>query len=179
MGMTQTLTLAPHSSKYVSVEHYLSFRVKIMRNTSYPLISYIVCNRSEMDSCYDKLESQNSTKLTDKTNEIREKCQSLCLLLIKVESEGDKVVVDFTALSQFSSVELKEGQIVTDVVSANNTNLYKVSSVKDQNVVITVTVFEGDPTVTVYNTIENINKTAKKKDNHITISVSPTEFKSR
>lgn len=117
----------------------------------------------------------DANKITDKVTEIREKCKGLCMMMVKMAAGEEKVVVEVTAMGETTAVELREGQVITDYVSVNSSNLYKVSSVKEQNVVITVTVFEGDPTVRVFNTYEGISKTATKKDsNHISITISPS-----
>jgi hypothetical protein len=62
--------------------------------------------------------------------------------------------------------------VTSDILSANSSNLYKIHTVKNQNIVLTVTVFEGNPTARVFNTIEGINKSSTKKGNVISITVS-------
>lgn len=62
-------------------------------------------------------------------------------MLIKVSAADEKVVLDVTALSAFTATELKESQIVMDVATTNHSNLYRIGSVRDQNIVITLTIF--------------------------------------
>lgn len=62
-------------------------------------------------------------------------------MLIKVSAADEKVVLDVTALSAFTATELKESQIIMDVATANHSNLYRIGSVRDQNIVITLTIF--------------------------------------
>lgn len=56
-------------------------------------------------------------------------------------------------------------------------NRYKISVVKETETIITVTVFEGNPTVVVSNEYEGIKITGKKKGNLIQIHVPSSAFK--
>jgi hypothetical protein len=136
----------------------MDYRVKVIRVTSFPQIAYRTCNHSDVDNCYEKLVSAETSKVTDKVAEIREKYCAGCLLLIRVVSGDEKVVLEMITLSEFTAIELKEAQVTTDILSAQGSNLYKIHAVKNQNIVLTVTVFEGNPTVRVINTVEGINK---------------------
>lgn len=111
-----------------------------------------------MIECYDNLSTDKLDKLTDKMADIREKYKENSILLIRISSPEDKVVLDITALSEFSPVELKEGQVLSDTLAANSTNLYKIHGSRDQNIVLTVSVFEGQPKVKVSNRLEGIDK---------------------
>lgn len=57
------------------------------------------------------------------------------------------------------------------------TNRYKISVVKETETIITVTVFEGNPTVVVKNDYEGIKITGKKKGNLIQVHVPSSVFK--
>lgn len=66
---------------------------------------------------------------------------------------------------------------MNDFVEKKETNRYKVSVVKQTETIITVTVFEGNPQVTVRNDYEGIKMTGKKKGNLIQLHVPSSAFK--
>lgn len=153
LGQLQQVIVPPHTEKYLQTEHYMDYRVKITRVQGYPQLAYKVCKRAELEDCYQKLSSEATEKATDKVVEIREKWCPTCVLLIRVVSADEKLVFETVALSQFTAVELREGQVTTDILSVNSSNLYKIHAVRNLTTTVTVTVFEGSPSMRVFNAI--------------------------
>jgi hypothetical protein len=60
---------------------------------------------------------------------------------------------------------------MTDFVSANGINLYRINRLEDQDTVITITVYEGNPTATIKDFTNNIVKTKSKIGNSIHFNV--------
>lgn len=176
VGQPQQIIIAPHAEKYIQTEHYMDYRVKVTRTQGYPQISYRACQRKEMEDCYQKLSAEPTDKATDKVIEIREKWCAGCMLLIRVVAGDEKLVFDAVALSQFTAVELKEGMVATDIVSANSSNLYKLQAVRNQTITVTVTVFEGNLTMRVFNYLENLDRNGTKHGNILSVVVGAADF---
>lgn len=66
---------------------------------------------------------------------------------------------------------------MNDFLQKKEVNRYKVSVTKETETIITVTVFEGNPTVVVKNDLEGIKITGKKKGNLVQIHVPSSAFK--
>ena len=60
---------------------------------------------------------------------------------------------------------------MTDFLSANGTNIYKINTVTDQDTIITINVFEGEPVATLRDPKRNFNKTKNKVSNTIQFRV--------
>lgn len=116
-------------------------------------------------------------KATDKVIEIREKWAPSSLLLIRVVSTDEKVVFDAVAVSQFTAVDLREGQVTTDILSSNSSNLYKLHATRNQTTTVTVTIFEGNPSMRVFNLMENINHNASRHGNTLSAVIGAGDFR--
>lgn len=99
------------------------------------------------------------------------------MTIVKFVAGVDAASFEVTAVSGNAATELKEGQTVNDFIQKKETNRYKINVVKEIETIITVTVFEGNPTVVVKNDYEGIKVTGKKKGNLIQIHVPSSAFK--
>lgn len=99
------------------------------------------------------------------------------MTIMKFTTGRDSANFEVTAVGNNAATELKEGETVNDFIQKKETNRYKISVVKEVETIITVTVFEGNPTVVVKNDYEGIKITGKKKGNLIQVHVPSSAFK--
>lgn len=64
--------------------------------------------------------------------------------------------------STYSTIELKENDVISDFANENEMNKYSITSVKNEEVIISMNVLEGDPIVRVSDT--NSYSVEKEKD---------------
>ena len=61
--------------------------------------------------------------------------------------------------------------MMTDSLAVNSTNRYKIHTTQDQDIIITITIFEGNPTAILRDPKNNVNKTKTKTGNSIQFHV--------
>ena len=73
--------------------------------------------------------------------------------------------------------ELREGITINDFVNKGETSRYKINVVKEQETIVTITVFEGNPSVSIKNVDEGIDVKGTKKGNLIQLHIPSSAFK--
>ena len=173
----QTVVVPVGTSKFFSMEYYQDYRIKIARTSGSPLFSHKICRPQNFEDCIEELDKDKGTIVNSKIEQMNVGYCQMCILIMKFTSEHDKCTFELAAVGgSNSATELKEGITVTDYVARAQINRYKINVIKEEETIITVTVFEGDPTVTVSNPIEGINLHSKKKANLIQFHIPTSAF---
>ena len=81
--------------------------------------------------------------MTSKIMAFEDKPCASCMLYVKVYSR-EEVQLSIHAQSIYAQIDLKEGQPLTDVVAANETNRYIITSTKNKEVILNIHIISGN-----------------------------------
>lgn len=107
LGNPQQVEIPSGQTKFFSVDYFLGYRVKLIRRSGFPGLTYKPCQRNQIPDCLEAINKAKANQITSKADEFRSENCNFCVLIIKLEATHDRVEADLIALSDVASVQLR------------------------------------------------------------------------